>query len=170
MTFLETAADSGGELLRLDFVFEPGGFVAAAHSHPNQEERIEVISGTPSFRIAGRVRSASPGDVIVLAPGTPHTWWNAAEVETRAVIELRPALRMEALFETMAALARAGKLNRRGFPNPLQGAVIARAFKAEVAPARDPSTPFGWLPMPVLDALLTALAPIGRAVGHRSSV
>jgi hypothetical protein len=105
-----------------------------------------------------------------LAPGTPHRWWNAGEVETRAVIELRPALGMEALFETMAALAQAGKLNRRGFPNPLQGAVIARAFKAEVAPARDPSTPFGWLPLPMLDASLAVLAPVGKAVGYRIPV
>jgi quercetin dioxygenase-like cupin family protein len=167
LTFLETAADTGGEVLRLDFFFEPGGFVPAAHSHPNQQERIEVISGTPSFRIAGRERVAKPGDVIHLAPGTPHRWWNAAEVETHAVIELRPALRMESLFETMSALAQAGKLNRKGFPNPFQGAVIARAFKAEVTPARDPSTPFGWLPLPVLDTLLALLAPVGKAVGYR---
>jgi hypothetical protein len=84
------------------------------------------------------------------------------------MIELRPALRMETLFETIAGLARAGKLNAKGFPSPLQGAVLAREFKDEITPARDPGIPFAWLPLPVLRALLLLLAPIGRAHGYRA--
>lgn len=170
LTFLQTAADTRGELLRIEFSFEPGGFVAAEHVHPAQEERIEIVAGAPAFRIAGRERVGRAGDVVVVPPGTPHKWWNGGDVEARAFVELRPALRMEALFETMAALARAGKLNRKGFPDPLRGAVIARAFKAEIAPAHDSATPFGWLPLPLMSALLVVLGAVGRALGYRSLV
>jgi quercetin dioxygenase-like cupin family protein len=167
MTFLETAGDTNGELLRLEHVFAPGGFVPAAHTHPKQEERLEVAAGTPRFLVAGEERTAQPGDVIVVAPGIAHRWWNGGDDETRVLIELRPALEMEAVFEALAALARDGQLDERGFPSPLRGAVLARRFKDEIAPAHDPRVPFDRLPLPVLNALLAALALAARALGCR---
>jgi quercetin dioxygenase-like cupin family protein len=167
MTFLETAADTGGELLRLEHVFAPGGFVPAAHTHPRQEERLEILAGTPRFLVAGEERTAQPGDVVVVSPDTPHRWWNAGEDETRVLIELRPALEMEAVFEVLAVLAREGKLNEQGFPSPLRGAVLSRRFRDEIAPAHDPRIPFDWLPLPVLNALLVVLALVGRVLGYR---
>ena len=169
LTFLETADDTNGKLLRVELVFAPGGFVPAIHTHPQQEERIEVVSGTPSFWIAGDQHTGHAGDVVVVPPGTPHTWRNDGNDESRAVVELRPALRMEAVFESLATLAARGKLDRRGFPSPLQGAVLAREFKNELAPSRDPNVPFGWLPLPVLQFLLLVLAPVGRALGYRGN-
>jgi hypothetical protein len=40
---------------------------------------------------------------------------------------VRPALEFESLIETMFTLAAEGKTNRKGFPNPLRLAVIARS-------------------------------------------
>jgi quercetin dioxygenase-like cupin family protein len=170
LTFLETAADTGGELLRIELVFAAGGFVAAEHVHPNQDERIEVVSGTPATRVAGRERIAHAGEIVDIPAGTPHRWWNAGDDDVRAIVELRPALRMESLFEALAVLARDGRLNPRGFPDPLRGALLAREFKDEIAPAHDPQMPFNWLPLPVLDVLLRMLAAIARVAGYRVEV
>jgi quercetin dioxygenase-like cupin family protein len=167
MTFLETASDTNGELLRLEHVFAPGGFVPAAHTHPKQEERLEVVAGTPRFLVAGEEQTGRAGDAIVVAPGVAHRWWNAGEDETRVLIELRPALEMEAVFEALATLAREGKLDEKGFPSPLRGAVLSRRFKEEIAPAHDPNIPFNRLPLPVLNAFLAVAALIGRALGYR---
>jgi RecB family exonuclease len=41
--------------------------------------------------------------------------------------EVRPALEFESLIETMFTLAAEGKTNRKGMPNPLRLAVIARS-------------------------------------------
>jgi hypothetical protein len=76
-------------------------------------------------------------------------------------------VRMESLFQALAALAHAGKLNREGFPTPLRGAVLAREFAAEIAPAHDPEMPFDRLPLRLLDGLLIALAVVGRLLGYR---
>jgi quercetin dioxygenase-like cupin family protein len=117
MTFLETAGDTCSELLRLEHVFAPGGFVPAAHTHPKQEERLEVLAGTPRFLVPGEERTAGAGDVVVVAAGVAHRWLNACEDETRVRIELRPTHEMEAVFEALATLARAGKLDEKVFPH-----------------------------------------------------
>ena len=67
------------------------------------------------------------GEVAVVEPGTPHKFWNAGDDEVRFVCEVRPALQFESLLETMFTLAADGKTNRKGMPNPLRLAVIARA-------------------------------------------
>lgn len=54
ITFLKTAGDTGGQLLRLDLHVSPHGFVAAAHVHPGQEERFEVRSDGSASSSAGR--------------------------------------------------------------------------------------------------------------------
>jgi len=55
LRFLQTSRDTGGELVEIECIVQPGGFVAAAHVHPAQEERFRVIEGELSLR-AGRER------------------------------------------------------------------------------------------------------------------
>jgi quercetin dioxygenase-like cupin family protein len=160
IVFRKTAADTGGELLQLDVFFRPGGFVAAAHVHPKQAERFEVVSGRPWFRVGREEGRASPGDVIVVPPGVPHTWRNDTEEETHVLVDFRPALRTETFFETLIGLACAGKLSRRGWPNPLRAAVLAQAYRDEVVGA--------WPPLLVQWMVCALLAPIGRLLGYRA--
>jgi hypothetical protein len=75
------------------------------------------------------------------------------------VCEVRPALGFEQLIETMFTLAEDGKVNRRGMPNPLRLAVIARHHFDDV---RLPFPP-AWLQR----LGLAFAAPLGRLVGYR---
>jgi quercetin dioxygenase-like cupin family protein len=158
--FRETAEDTGGKLLRLDFFVAPGGFLGNEHLHPKQEERIEVLSGTLRCRIDGRERSVGAGEIIAVPPGTPHTLWNESPEEAHALVEYRPALRMETLFETLFGLGRDGKTDEEGSPKLLQGAVMLQEYKDEYRLVRPP--------LPVQEALLAVLAPIGRLLGYRA--
>jgi quercetin dioxygenase-like cupin family protein len=154
------AADTGGEMLELDLFARPGGFVAAAHVHPNQEERFEVVSGTLAIRVDGEERILEPGDVAVVPAGRPHAWWNAGRDEVHIKGEIRPALRTEHFFETFFGLGTDGKTNRRGLPNPLQLAVLMRAYEAEMRLAK---------PAFLIQRMLFApLAMVGRMLGYRS--
>ena len=135
--------------------------MAAAHVHPNQEERFEVLSGRPWFRVAGTQGRARPGEVIVVPPGTPHTWCNDTGEEARVLVDFRPALRTETFFENLIGLARAGKLSRRGWPNPFRAAVLAQEYREEVVGA--------WPPLPVQHVLVGLLAPLGRLLGYRGN-
>jgi mannose-6-phosphate isomerase-like protein (cupin superfamily) len=107
--FRETAEETGGKLLRLDFYVGCGGFLGSEHLHPKQEERIEVLSGSLRCRIGGRERTIEQGEVVTALPGITHTLWNEDEEEAHALVEYRPALGMETLFETPFGLGQDGK-------------------------------------------------------------
>ncbi len=96
---------------------DPGGAVAAAHVHPSQWERFEVVSGRLGAEVGGKEIEAGPARSSA-SPGTAHTWWNAGDAELVFRCEVRPALKFESLIETMFSLAADGKTNRKGMPNP----------------------------------------------------
>jgi mannose-6-phosphate isomerase-like protein (cupin superfamily) len=158
LLFRKTSSDTGGEAIVLETFVKPGGFVAAAHVHPHQEERFEVLGGSVGFRLGREELVAGPGERLTVPAGTPHRFWNAGEKEARFACEVRPALQFEQLIETMFALAAEGKTNRKGMPNPLRLAVIANATFDTV---RLPFPP-AW----VQRMGLAIGAPIGRLLGY----
>ncbi len=158
LTFVRTSRETGGEAVVVDATVAPNGAVAAAHVHPFQTERFEIRSGTARFKLGRDEIEAKAGDVVTVEPGTPHKFWNAGEEHVRFVTEIRPALGFEQLIETMFSLAAAGKTNRKGMPNPLHLAVIARAHFDDVR-----------LPFPpafLQRAGLALGAPVGRIFGY----
>jgi quercetin dioxygenase-like cupin family protein len=162
IVFHRTAAQTNGEEVFIEVIVQPNGFVAAAHVHPHQTERFEVLEGSLGLRIGDEELIATPGDVAVVAPGTVHRFWNAGDQEARFHAEVRPALQFESLIETMFALAEDGKTNRKGMPNPLRLAVIAKAHFDTVR-----------LPFPPAVVQRVALAlgsPLGRALGYAPTV
>jgi len=104
---------------------------------------------------------AGPGDIATVEPGTPHRFWNAGEGDARFLCEVRPALGFQSLIETMFTLAAASKTNRKGLPNPLRLAVIAKAHFDTV---RLPAPPAF-----LQRAGLALAAPLGRLLGYRST-
>jgi quercetin dioxygenase-like cupin family protein len=131
-TFIHTAASTGGELLAFELRLRPGGAVPLPHVHPIQTERFEVVGGRMRFRVGLRTRLAGPGDVVEIAPGVMHGFANAGDEEARVLVEVRPALAMEEMFAEVVALARAGRMTRRGLPrNPLELADLARRYDRE---------------------------------------
>jgi quercetin dioxygenase-like cupin family protein len=161
LIFHETSRDTGGELVLVETIVRPGGFVAEAHVHPYQTERFEVLQGRLGLRVGGEELVAGPGEVATVEPGTPHRFWNAGEDEVRFLCEVRPAREFESLIETMFTLAADGKTNRKGMPKPVRLAVIAKAHFDTV---RLPFPP-AWLQR----AALAMGAPLGRLLGYRAT-
>jgi quercetin dioxygenase-like cupin family protein len=159
LIFHKTSRETGGEAVLVETIVRPDGFVAAAHVHPNQTERFEVLEGRLGLRVGDEEIVAEPGDVLTVEPGTPHRFWNAGDGEARFVCEVRPALEFESLIETMFGLAAEGKTNRKGMPNPLRLAVIARSHFDTV---RLPFPP-AWMQR----AALAVGASFGRLLGYR---
>jgi quercetin dioxygenase-like cupin family protein len=131
-TFTDTAATTGCELLGFDFALRPGGAVPIPPVHPVQTERFEMLAGRMRFRIGLRTLVAGPGDIVEVAPGVVHSFANAGDEDARLHVEVRPALQMEQMLADVVALARAGRMTRRGLPrNPLELALLARRYDRE---------------------------------------
>ena len=159
LVFRTTAAETNGEAVVVEAFVEPHGAVAAAHLHPAQEERFEVLSGELEFRVRKQTFVARAGDRVVVPAGTPHRFRNVGEETAHFVCEVRPALGFERLLETMFTLAADGKVNRKGMPSPLRLAVIANHHFGDV---RLPFPP-AWLQR----LGLVLAAPLGRLLGYR---
>ncbi len=159
--FRQTSVETNGAAVIVETFVQPGGYVAATHLHPHQEERFHVLNGTVCFRAGKETLQAGPGDRVVVPAGTPHRFWNAGTEEARFLCEVRPALHFEDLLGTMFALAADGKTNRKGMPNLLRLAVIARAYSDTIR------LPF---PPAIVQRLgLGVAAPVGHLLGYRAT-
>jgi mannose-6-phosphate isomerase-like protein (cupin superfamily) len=137
LVFRRTTTDSGGAVLSFDYFLRAGGSVPLAHVHPRQEERFAIVSGRARIRVGRRLRRASAGESVVVPRGSVHRLWNDGEDELHVLVEFRPALRTEEGFEQLFGLGRDGKLSRRGFPHPLQIAVMGQGVpRRGTVPAR----------------------------------
>jgi len=161
IVFHKTSASTNGECVEIEVFVKPGGAVCSAHIHPYQTERFEILGGTIGMKAGRRKLEGRYGDVVTVEPETPHKFWNAGEDELHFVCVIKPALQFEQLLETMFALAADGKTNRKGMPNPLRLAVIARAT-------------FDTVRLPLVPAWMQRLglalgAPAGRLLGYEET-
>ena len=115
-----------------------------------------TAAGSGIGRVSG-FELTSPGQ-----PGTANV--EAALERNRAFaaagghhrVEIRPALKIEQLFETAVALAEQGRTMMKGIPKPLDLALFTREFEHEVQAAFPPR----WLQR-------LALAPLAWLATHR---
>jgi quercetin dioxygenase-like cupin family protein len=159
LTFHKTSRDTGGEYVLVETILRPGATVAAAHVHPHQSETFEVLEGRVGFKVGGKRIEAGPGEVVTVSVGTVHNFYNAGQGEARFLCKVTPALGFEQLIETMFGLAADGKTSKRGMPNPLRLAVIARHHFDDV---RLPVIPHF-----LQRAALAMGAPLGKALGYK---
>jgi hypothetical protein len=113
------------------------------------------------FKMGRKKVTAHAGDVVVVPPGVRHKFANAGDEGARARVEVRPALKMEQLFETTVALAQEGRTTRKGLPKPLDLALFVREFEQEVQAPFPPA----W----VVRATLAPLAWLARKRGDGRS-
>lgn len=153
----QSGAETGGELLSFDLFLPAGGRVPAGHVHPAQEERFTVMEGSMRFRIGRRSVLAMAGDTIQIPQGTAHWFSNVGPGVAHARVEVRPALRMQELFETSEALGAEGHLPGTRLPRPTDLALFLLEFQHELA--------VPYVPRFLLRALLRPLAWLARRRG-----
>jgi quercetin dioxygenase-like cupin family protein len=155
-----TAAQTGGDLLAWELFLAPGGRVPSSHAHPQQEERFTVVDGVLRFRVGGRRSTLRPGESVRVSPGRVHSFANPGRRTVHVLVETRPALGMQALLETAAAMA--AETQRRSWllpsvPRPHELVLFMRDFQGEV---RAP-----YLPAAVVRAVIGPLAWLVRRCG-----
>ncbi len=158
--FLATADSSDGEAVVFELEAPPGWNAGPLHEHPEQVERIEVLSGRLLARIADDAGLCTRGEDLTLAPGTPHTVENPGPAPARLRFEFSPALRTDRLFERMYG----GEMGRRPLlqlPAALRAWVESRAFGEEIH--------YLWPRRALLAAFCAALAAVTLHAWRRSA-
>jgi quercetin dioxygenase-like cupin family protein len=118
-----------GNAVRVEMWVDPGGGVPP-HIHPAMEERFEVVSGRVEFLAGRRWTSAGPGETATVPPGVRHAYRNHGDEPAHAVCRATPASSLQEFLEDAAAMARAGKMTRGGFPTSPRALVEALGLLA----------------------------------------
>lgn len=153
----QSAADTGGSALIWELTLAPGGRVPSSHAHPRQEELFTMLDGRMKFRVGWRSMTVGAGAVVRIRPGTVHHFANAGPGPARVLVQTRPALAMEDLLATAAALARDQHAAARAIPRPVDLALFMRDFEPEV---RAP-----YLPAALVRTVIRPLAWLARSRG-----
>lgn len=165
------ADETGGTGFELEYFVRPhAGRESVAHLHQWWTEEFTILAGTARYKLGGQEHAAQAGDVLVFPRGIPHIHpWNvgATELHMRQIdrfdhpspVAVQDTLKV---YATLYGLARSGKVNRAGLPNPLQLAVMMERLQRHGAY-------LGGLPPLAQRVLFGALGRIGRAVGYQPS-
>jgi quercetin dioxygenase-like cupin family protein len=151
------ADETGGALLAWELFLAPGGRVPSVHAHPEQEERFTMLGGVMRFRVRGRMVILTAGETLIIPAGTVHSFANAGRGPAHVAVETRPALEMQALLETAAAMAREQHATGRLLPRLVDVVLFMRDFEREVRAA--------YLPAPLVRPVIRCLAGLASARG-----
>jgi quercetin dioxygenase-like cupin family protein len=73
----------------------PGDKVRPAHSHPNGEEVIYIITGSGRVLVSGEVSAVKAGSVVLFPRGAVHMLHNTGSDEMKVVCFFAPATNLE---------------------------------------------------------------------------
>src|SRR3712207_641713 len=118
-TFLATAEEKNGELLKLKEEIPAGTSGAPLHYHLTFTEGFEVLEGGLDLRVGEDHLVLGSGESATVPLGTPHRFWNSSDEPAVFEAEIRPARKMEQSLRVMVGLARDGKTNDKGVPENL---------------------------------------------------
>jgi quercetin dioxygenase-like cupin family protein len=127
VTFLKTAAETGGELTLLEMEVAPGGG-NSLHIHTTYAERFTVIEGQLGVQIGEGQHVLRAGATEIVPAGVVHRWYNHSARPARIYVELRPShAGFEQALRLGYGLATEGYTNAAGIPkNPLHLALLAQ--------------------------------------------
>jgi quercetin dioxygenase-like cupin family protein len=110
------AAESGGEVVEMEFVLPPGCVPPPPHVHRSQVEEYEVLEGRFEVVIEGEWRTLAPGDTASVPIGALHTFRNRSGAPVRVRNWHRPAMRFEEFIEQTSRTLQAAGVTRKRDP------------------------------------------------------
>jgi mannose-6-phosphate isomerase-like protein (cupin superfamily) len=167
LRFEDATDEHGAPAVLCEMWVDPGGGVPP-HVHPHMEERFTVVEGRAEFLAGRRWVGAGAGETVVVPAGTRHAYRNRGSVVAHVrCIATPPDLGLEGFLTEAAALARAGRITKRGFPKGLegwlQGVAMVDRYREMVVMGFPP------LPPPAIQRLLVPpLARFAERRGYRA--
>jgi len=152
---IRSHAETGGEFVEMEWVMPASAFAPPPHRHPTQTESYEVLEGSFEVMIDGEWQRMSVGDEATVPVNANHTFRMAGE-QVRVRNFHRPGGRFDEFIERQHRFVTSERY--RGLKRPSTALAIPVAWHEH----RDLLVPSN----PALRAGVSALAPIGRALGY----
>jgi quercetin dioxygenase-like cupin family protein len=141
--------------LLMSATFEPG-LELAAHYHPSQIERYEIVSGTLDISMDGTWNQYGPGDSCEIPTGMVHSARNTGTAPVQVSNELEPGLRAQAFLEQIARLISEGKItSTTGLRSGIYTSLVLMEYRDVTVSSSPP------------DVVVRVLARIGKTLGYQ---
>ena len=124
VTFLQTAASSGGRITEMEITLHPGGGNPLHHhSYP---EKFTALDGELGLRVGKKERKIlQPSESFFVLPGDLHAFFNPTDREIRFSVEVEPASeRLENFLRVIYGLASDGLTDQNSKPKSFEHAAI----------------------------------------------
>lgn len=108
LRFLQDRHTTGGALDLFEMTVQPRAAMPVAHHHETWDETVYGLSGTTTWRIAGRDVPVGPGRTVFIPRGVVHGFRNDGDGEAMCLNLLTPGVLGPEYFREMAALVDAG--------------------------------------------------------------
>jgi quercetin dioxygenase-like cupin family protein len=157
---IRAAADTGGELVEMEFTLPPGAVPPPPHVHPRLIEEYEVIEGSFEVMLDGEWRTLGAGQSASVPEGRLHTFKNRSGAPIRVRNVHRPPARFEDYIEHIYTVCRARGIKTARDPRiPVYLSMIMLEYPETLMPGRARER-IG----------LKALAGVGRLLRFSTSV
>ncbi len=155
----QPTAETGGEVVAMEFVLPPGCLPPPPHVHPRQVEQYEVLEGRLDVMVDGEWRTLGPGESASVPVGALHTFRNRSGATVHVRNWHRPAMRFEEYIERVHDTLEAAGIERKRDPRVLLYlSMLMLEFDDTLAPGRRRER------IPI-----RTLARLGRLLGLRTS-
>lgn len=108
LRFLQSKDDTGGSLDLFEMTVQPNARMPVPHHHESWDETVYGLSGTTTWRVAGRDVALGPGQTVFIKRGVVHGFRNDTQVPATCLCALTPGVLGPAYFREMAALLAGG--------------------------------------------------------------
>jgi quercetin dioxygenase-like cupin family protein len=157
--FLETAADTNGESLKMLATIHSKGQLVPRHFHVYQDETFEILDGELTVEFGGKTTVYQAGEKVTLPKNEAHNHYNNSNAAVRYVHTVSPALDFELLIENLVGLAADGK-SKNGKYGLVQELVALRYL--------DSKSYLADVPVVVQKTMMHTIAPVARLFGYRA--
>jgi quercetin dioxygenase-like cupin family protein len=133
----KSTADTGGDLVEMEFTLPPGSISPPPHVHPGLVEEYEVLEGTFDVMVDGSWSTLASGQVASVPRGALHTFKNRSNAVVRVRNVHRPPGRFEDYIEHMHRLTRARGITSKRDPRvPVYLSMVMLEYPDTLTPGR----------------------------------
>lgn len=103
-----------------EWIVQPGGFVPFEHIHLSQDEIFHIQRGEIRAVVNGLEQIGVAGQTLTIPRGARQIAYNNKQEVLHCVLEYRPGLDSDKVFQCFGGLTLDGDLNRQGLVNPFK--------------------------------------------------